>query len=363
MKYCFPIKRKKSGGFFMKKCLMALMALFGLFLLVACGNDETDHQTSEDPSTTEDASAGGEGDTEEVAAVGSLLVTHRSGETEVPINPQNIAVFDMALLESIDLMGFGDRVVGIPQNSIVYLASDFRNADVADFGTLHEPNIEYMAGYELDLIIISGRARPYFDELSALAPVIDLGLDNTDVRGSFVANQTYLGQIFQAEEAWQAEIDEILALFDEAAALSSQLMDQEALIIMHNEGDLQAFGPGGRFGVIHDVFGVPYVDAEVGINEEGESVNHGMTVDNEYIYGVNPAMIFVIDRNYVLDGQNPEDHEIDITNDIINLTDAGENGHIFLLNPEVWYIAPGGLQGMRSQVSGIIEGLRTVLGQ
>ena len=338
----------------MKKGLLVLMALFGLLILIAC--DEAD--TTADEPADEVVIEEGEDATGET---GYITVTHRSGETEVPVNPQHIAVFDMAVLESIDLMGFGDRVVGMPQNAIVYLANNFRDADVADFGTLHEPNIEYMAGYELDLIIISGRARPYFEELSELAPVIDLGLDNTDIRGSFVSNQTYLGQIFQAEEAWQAEIDEILSLFDEAATLSGQLDGEEALIIMHNEGDLQAFGPGGRFGMIHDVFGVPFVDAEVGINEEGESVNHGMTVDNEYIYGVNPAMIFVIDRNYVLDGQNPEGHEIDITNDIINLTDAGQNGHIFSLNPEVWYIAPGGLQGMRSQVSGVIAGLRAVL--
>ncbi|MCL1990037.1 MAG: ABC transporter substrate-binding protein [Defluviitaleaceae bacterium] len=342
----------------MKKGLWVLMVVCGLFLMVACGNDETDTDTpaASDVSSTEASTEAG-GEVEEV------LVTHRSGETWVPVNPQNIAVFDMAILDSIDLMGFSDRVVGLPQNAIPYLVSDFREAGLADFGTLHEPNIEYMAGYELDLIIISGRARPFFDELSQLAPTIDLGLNNADIRGSFIENQTYLGQIFQAEAAWQAEIDAIRALFDEAEDLSSQLEDQNALIIMHNEGNLQAFGPGGRFGVIHDVFGVPYVDAEVGLNEEGESVNHGMTVDNEYVYGVNPSMIFVIDRNYVLDGGDPETHEVDITNDIINLTDAGANGHIFNLNPEAWYIAPGGLQSMRLQVSGVIAGLREVLNQ
>ena len=327
----------------MKKYLFASACLFGLIFLVACGGDETEggHTLEQDREV--------------------IAVTHRSGTTEVPVNPQSVAVFDMAILDSIDLMGFGDRVVGLPQNSIPYLVRHFGDGDFADFGTLHEPNLEYMAGYELDLIIISGRARPFFDELSQLAPVIDLGLDNSDIRGSFIANQTYLGQIFQAEEAWQAAIHEVVALFDEAAELSGQLVDQEALIIMHNEGSLQAFGPGGRFGVIHDVFGVPYVDEGVGLNDEGESVNHGMTVNNEYVYSVNPSMIFVIDRNYVLAGQDPEAHEIDITNEIINLTAAGENGHIFTLNTEAWYIAPGGLQSMRQQVSGVISGLQEVL--
>jgi len=340
----------------MKKVLLGLIVCFNLFLLVACNGDDSD--ITEDSAAREVvAQLGPEGGNEAT----EILVTHRSGETLVPINPQNIAVFDMAILDSIDLMGYGDRVVGLPQNSIPYLVRHFGVGNHADFGTLHEPNLEYMAGYELDLIIISGRARPYFDELSQLAPVIDLGLDNSDIRGSFIRNQTYLGQIFQIEAAWQRELDTVLALFDEAAALSEQLNDQEALIIMHNEGNLQAFGPGGRFGIIHDVFGVPYVDAHAGLNEEGQSVNHGMTVDNEYIYGVNPAMIFVIDRNYILAGLDPEEHEIDITNDIINLTDAGKNGHIFTLNTEAWYIAPGGLQSMRHQVSGIIAGLRAAI--
>ena len=334
----------------MKKGFLGLSVLLVVLVtsvvLTACNAD---------PSPVPAESGGVSGET--------ITITHRSGVTEVPVNPQHVAVFDMALLESIAYMGFSDRVVGIPQNSIVYLAREFRNADLADFGTLHEPNLELMAGFELDLIIISGRARPFFDELSLLAPVIDLGLDNADIHGSFVANQSYLGQIFDAKAAWQAEIDAILSLFDEAATLSGQLDGAEALIIMHNEGNLQAFGPGGRFGVIHDVFGVPYIDAEVGFNDAGESVNHGMTVNNEYIYSINPAMIFVIDRNYVLDGRNPENHTVDITNEIINLTDAAINGHIFNLNPEVWYIAPGGLQGMRAQVMGVINGLRAVLGE
>ena len=337
----------------MKKNLIFLMAMGALLFLVACDDDH-----NEVAAATRETELG----TEITEDAGYITVTHRSGTTVVPINPQNVAVFDMAMLDSIDLMGFGDRVVGLPQNSIPYLVRHFGNGDFADFGTLHEPNLEYMAGYELDLIIISGRARPFFDELSQLAPVIDLGLDNSDIRGSFMANQTYLSQIFQAETAWQERLAEIEDLFDQATELSSQLVEQEALIIMHNEGNLQAFGPGGRFGMIHDVLGVPYVDAEVGINEEGESVNHGMTVDNEYVYRVNPAMIFVIDRNYVLAGQDPEDHVIDITNEIINLTTAGENGHIFTLNTEAWYIAPGGLQSMYRQVAGVVAGLSDVQG-
>lgn len=329
----------------MKKIITLCLGLACLITLAAC---------LAEPSTGEQIPASDSENT--------LVVTHRSGTTVVPVNPQNVAVFDMAILDSLDLMGLSDRVVGLPQNSIPYLVSHFGQGDFSDFGTLHEPNLEYMAGYELDLIIISGRARPFFDELSQLAPVVDLGLDNNDVRGSFLANQRYLGQIFDMSEAWEEEIASILALFDEANELSNQLEGKESLIIMHNEGNLQAFGPGGRFGVIHDVFGVPYVDAEVGINEEGESVNHGMTVNNEYIYAANPDLIFVIDRNYVVAGQNPEYHHIDITNDIINLTTAGQNEHIFVLNTEAWYLAPGGLQSMRQQVSNVIRGLQTVLG-
>ncbi|MCL1949516.1 MAG: ABC transporter substrate-binding protein [Turicibacter sp.] len=345
----------------MKKLFLNSLVVGASLILGACGQAAEEAEGAVAPATEEVAD-----NTEEVALAeetsnGYITVTHRSGETEVPLNPQNIAVFDMAILDSLDLLGLGDRVVGLPQNAVPYLISQFGEGNHADFGTLHNPNIEEMAGHDLDLIIISGRARGYFDQLSELAPTIDLGLVNSDIRGSFVQNQTYLGKIFGVEEESQAHIDEILALFDEAAELSAQLEDQEALIIMHNDGNLQAFGPGGRFGVIHDVFGVPYVDAYVGINEEGQSVNHGMVVDNEYVYSENPAIIFVIDRNYLLMGQDPENHEVDITNDIINMTTAGQNGHIFNLNPEAWYIAPGGLQSMRRQVSGVIRALETVI--
>ena len=333
----------KRGEVFMKKNNWHLFAILGIFVLAAC----TDGPNT---ITRPDAEA-------------YVTVTHRSGTTDVPFNPQNIAVFDMAILDSLATLGLSERVIGMPQNAIVYLVSEFQDADVANFGTLHDPNMEMMARYDIDLIIISGRARPYFDELSELAPTIDLGLDIADMAGSFLSNHRALGEIFGIEEAVEANLSDILALFDEATALSAQLEDEKALIIMYNDGDFQAFGPGGRFGIIHDVFGVPYVDGGVGLNAEGNHVNHGMTVNNEYIYAVDPAIIFVIDRNYTLSGSDPALHQSGFGNAIIDLTTAGRNRHIFDLNPEVYYIAPGGLQSMRGQVQGVIDALRIVLGQ
>src|SRR5699024_12224481 len=53
--------------------------------------------------------------------------------------------------------------------------------------------------------------------------------------------------------------------------------DQNGLIIMANDTDISAFGPGSRFGLVHDVFGVTPVDEGI------ESSTHGKNESFEYV--------------------------------------------------------------------------------
>lgn len=62
------------------------------------------------------------------------------------------------------------------------------------------------------------------------------------------------------------------------------------LVVLSNGGKVSAFGPGSRFGMVHEVFGVKPADENV------EVAQHGQNVSFEYIVDLDPDYLFVIDR-------------------------------------------------------------------
>jgi len=280
----------------------------------------------------------------------TITVTHMSGVTQVPVNPRRVVVFDMGMLDTMDALGLGDYVIGIPMNVIPRSLEKFGQSPFVNMGTLHQPNLEVIVAHDPDLIIISGRARPMFDELSRIAPTVDLAIDNNDIMGSFRTNNTYLGRIFGRE----AEVAAMLAGIDAQIAEVSQearALGQESLIILHNQGSLRAFGPGSRFGFIHDALGVPPVDPAIPV------AGHGHVVSNEYIVANNPDIMFVLDRNYIVDRTATPRH--DIENELVRLTTAFANGNIFYLDTELWYLAVGGVQGKSAKIAEIGNAVRS----
>ena len=274
----------------------------------------------------------------------TVTISHLSGVTEVPLNPTRVAVFDFGILDTMRYLGLSDYVLGTAQGTMPQFLSEFGNAPFINLGTLHEPNVELLANYNPDLIIISGRARPNFDELNSLAPTIDLGIVNGDFWGSFSDNNRAIGQIFGLESTVEAAFDRINNEIDETFARASALGGQ-GLIIMHNDGSLRAFGPNSRFGLIHDVLGIEAIDPNL------EVVNHGYVISNEYIVAHNPDMLFVLDRNAIAGGEVAT--RADIENELIQLTSAYQNGHIFFLDSELWYVAQGGIGGLLRQINEI----------
>src|SRR5690606_25154325 len=102
------------------------------------------------------------------------VATYHGGEVAVPFDPESVVVLDFAALDTIDHLGLGDRVVGIPSGTAVppYLASYADRA--ANVGTLFEPDFEAINALEPDLIVAGGRSQPVVGELAEIAPTIDV---------------------------------------------------------------------------------------------------------------------------------------------------------------------------------------------
>lgn len=271
-----------------------------------------------------------------------ILVTHFSGSTYVPLNPQRIIVLDMATFETMSYLGVSDRIVGTSTQDLTPFVNSYYN--IPNIGTMHQPNLEAIIAQEPDLIIISGRSRPMIEELNMVAPTIDLAINNFYFWEYFTRNTYHLGKIFSKEIEIERKLEEIYLVKNETIELAENY-EGSALIVLYNNGALSVFGPNSRFGgLVHDTLKLPYSDGNI------EIVGHGMVVSNEYILDQNPDIILVIDRGAWAGSGNPEMNRSDFENPLIQLTNAYQNNNINYLDSVIWYVSPGGIRGVKGQI-------------
>ncbi|AOM83741.1 siderophore ABC transporter substrate-binding protein [Salisediminibacterium beveridgei] len=270
-----------------------------------------------------------------------LTISHELGEITLEKKPENVVVFDFGVVDI--LRDIEVDVQAVPQANVPSYLSEFKSEDYENAGTLFEPDFEAIYGMEPDLIIISGRAADAYDDLTEIAPTLHVAVDTGDYMTSFKENVQLIGEIFDKEDVTDAKLESIESDLDALHELTDNTTAR-GLILMTSEGELSAYGPGSRFGIIHDDFGVPAADE--GIDE----ANHGMNVSFEYVLETNPEYIFVMDRGAVVSPGEGESAAETLANDLVMNTTAYKEDQIVELNPEYWYISAGGL----TSVSGMI---------
>ncbi|MFJ6001329.1 siderophore ABC transporter substrate-binding protein [Arthrobacter sp. NPDC092385] len=281
---------------------------------------------------------------DEPAAASSVSVEHAQGTTEVPVDPETVFTFDLGALDTLDALGVD--VDGVPQGTLPEQLSAYEGGDITNIGSMKEPDFEAIAAAAPDLIIISGRVADSYDELSDIAPTIDLSVDAADPIASFTEHTESLGRIFGREDEVVdrlAALDGKIAQTKEAAASAGN-----GLILMTSAGELTAYGAGSRFGLIHDVLGV---EPAAEVKTEG---THGEAVSFEYIAEINPAHLFVIDRDAAV-GEAGAAGSAVLDNELVNGTDAARNGAITYLDSASWYLIGYGLNNLDAMVSAVNE--------
>lgn len=279
---------------------------------------------------------------------GTVTVVHSLGETPVPKNPKNIVVLELGILDALSALEV--EVAGVPLSSALpeYLNSYTDESVYTNVGSLKELDMEAIYALEPELIIIGGRQADYYEELSKIAPTINLAVDNTDYMASFKTNMDYLGQIFGKE----AEVAEKVAAVEEKVeALTEKAteMDVTGLIALANDGAFSVYGPGSRFGIIHDTFGIKPVDETIEVS------THGQNASFEYIVEQDPDYLFVVDRAAVAGGGTSAEELF--SNELMTTTSAYKNDNIVYLDANVWYTAGGGFTGTETMVDEISTAL------
>lgn len=325
-----------------KNIIISALLLSAVMILSACGTAAKAEEPEAFPETASQESVS------ETEGAKEMTITHELGEVTLAKKPEKVIVFDYGLLDIMDAAGV--EVTGLPMGNIPSFLQKYNDESVyANVGTLKEPDFEKIYEMSPDVIFISGRTAAAYEELSKIAPTVYLTVDNEDYLGSVEANAKIIGELFEKEEVVE---NHLTALKEKVAALADKVAakNENALVVLANDGALSAYGKVSRFGIIHNTIG--FIEADTNIEE----ATHGMSITYEYILEKNPENLFVIDRAAVVGGETDASAAMD--NDIIKETQAYKNGKIHYLNPEVWYITSGGFTGtgvMLDEVSASLE--------
>lgn len=253
-----------------------------------------------------------------------------TGPATVPANPETVAVFDIAALDTLHALGV--EVAGVP--SPVFLDSLSEVADqAAHVGTLFEPDFEALAVVQPDLIIAGGRSSTQVEALSRIAPTIDMTIGADDLLGQARSRILSYGTLFDVAEPAARLTARLDAALEEATRAVSGKGD--ALILLTNGGKISAYGANGRFGWLHRALDLP--EAANGL----DAGNHGQSVSFEFVAEADPDWLLVIDRGAAI-GAEGEAAAATLDNPLIGRTKAAQTGRIVYLDAAPLYIAAGG---------------------
>lgn len=325
---------------------MALMTIMALNLAACSSNSSAEKTTSAPENTTasrtelQDSTSS---QTPETITITSLNGNGEAIELEVPYLPKRIAILDMASLDILDNLGFGDRIVGSASTSLEYLQS-YVNSNISNLGTIKEADMEAVMACEPDIIFIGGRLSSNYDALSKIAPVVYL---STDVELGLVEsvrkNATTIASIFGAEN----KVKELMSGFDSRIQkLAKFAKDKNAIIGLSTSGSFNVLGNDGRCSIIGN---------EIGFENLGNgdvTSTHGNEASFELIVQMNPDYLFVMDRDAAINTDGAQLAQEIVENELIKKTDTYKNGNIiYLAHPAVWYTAEGGINALDFMLS------------
>lgn len=285
----------------------------------------------------------------------TVQIRHASGTTAVPAAPKRVVVLDAATLDNLsalDVNAAGGPVVGVPTMSTTArpLPRHLARYDSAEkIGTMFEPDYERIHAARPDLIIVGGRSQAKYAQLARIAPTIDLTVERTNLVASAKANVTLLAGLFGK----QARARELTARLDASiAALKGRAANAgTGLVVLTTGGKMSAYGPGSRFGVLHDSFGIRPAVARL------DTSNHGQAISFEFIRKTNPDWLFVIDRDAAIGREGAAARKF-LDNELVRQSNAWKNRRVVYLDGLNWYTLGGaGITAMQENVDQLTHAL------
>ena len=344
----------------MKKWKFLTAATALTLMLAACNSEEEKNsgEATKDTAQTEET-------TENSAfpmKVSSLTESSEVEETGTTVTfedvtlekmPERIVALDYGFLDTLDALGV-EGIVGIAAgggkgNMPEHLKEKYVTDEVADVGTLKQIDYEAVAAANPDVIFISGRQSPFYEELKEITPnVVFIGSDNENYIDAVYETVDLAAQIFDKEE----KAEELKASLQEKVdAVKEKAAGYEnALVAMYNDKKISGFdnGEDSRFAYVYNDFGFKPATTDI------EASSHGSDFSYESILSVDPAVLLIIDRT----ASDVETIKADIENDIIKQTRAYKEGKIVYLDGVNWYFSSNGVTTEAEKLDEILDELK-----
>ncbi|MCE0496068.1 siderophore ABC transporter substrate-binding protein [Vibrio salinus] len=279
-----------------------------------------------------------------------VTIHHQLGNTQINDTPQRVVVLGVGPLDALDSFGINPVAVTKFSGTPDYL-SKYESEQYPSAGSLFEPDFESIYMQKPDLIIIGPRSAKSYKELSEIAPTVVFSNDMDKGYWSSTQQQwRNLGKIFHIEQKVEDKIKKIDAEFKQIKTYNEN-HQASAMTIMSVGGKISSFGKLSRFSSIYDDFGFREVYQT---KKEGP---HGDLISYEFIQGKNPDILFIIDKDKLVNHGQSHSKE-NFNNALIQSTKAYKKGHIVYLDINAWYVSIAGVRSTEQMIRDIKQVVR-----
>ena len=264
----------------------------------------------------------------------------------VPKSPSKVVVMNYGALDTLDALGKGSIVVGAPLSVLPSYLEQYKS--VSDTGSMKEPSIDAIKQVKPQLIVIDGRQASRTEELSKIAPVINLSVDAKNYLESTKNHINVLADITGTEK----KAEDLIQLLDTKvtnAQAVAQASHKKAIVAIHNDGKMILINGSSSAALIHDVL---KVKRAVPLTPQPSGKPKPTFIDNSYISKVKPDIVYVVDRSKAI-GQSA------MKNDFLNPKVLAKSKTEFIyLTPYLWYLSGGGVESFDRKIDEVINALK-----
>ena len=312
-------------------------ALCAVLMLAGCGAQTAGAGTA--PTATPESVATAETPAMAEAAAGTTLTFTDALDREVtvPVEPQRVAVLLGSYADVWCLAGGQDSLVAAASDAWTDFDLNLGD-DVANLGSLMEPNLEELIAAQPDLVIASSNTTSNVELLSSLeelgVPVLYFGVNSftdylqmldvcTQITGQTQNYQTYgldvQAQVDKAKEQVDGSAPTVLLL--RSASTSCKVKNSKGTVL----GEILA-----------DLGAVNIADSDTSLLED---------LSLERIIADNPDYIFVVFQGSdQAAAQNTLDAAL-TSNPAWDTLSAVQNGHFYLMEKELYHLKPNARWG------------------